>query len=199
MTHNLKQHIFVVDDDPGMLDVVSIILESAGLGCTCFRSADDCLQQLQTRSCDLLITDVKMPGKDGIELLAEAKHIAPWLPVLVVTSYGNIPMAVNAVKAGAFDFIEKPLDVQNLLPAVESALKQNAPADLLRGKPLSKTETKILRLIFQGRSNKEIARILSRSVRTVEVHRSHIMQKLDADNVVDLVKKAAAMGLGDTT
>ncbi len=199
MARNFKANIFVVDDSQDMLDVVSIILESAGFECACFYSADDCLQQLQKRSCDLLITDVKMPGKDGIELLAEAKHIAPWLPVLVVTSYGNIPMAVNAVKAGAFDFIEKPLDVQNLLPAVESALKQNAPADLLRGKPLSKTETKILRLIFQGRSNKEIARILSRSVRTVEVHRSHIMHKLDADNVVDLVKKATAMGLGDTT
>jgi two-component system response regulator FixJ len=199
MTHKFRQLVFVVDDSQDMLDVVSTILESARFECACFRSADECIQQLQTRSCDLLITDVKMPGKDGIELLAEAKHIAPWLPVLVVTSYGDIPMAVNAVKAGAFDFIEKPLDVQKLLPAVESALKQNEPADLLKGKPLSKAEAKVLRLILQGRSNKEIARVLKRSVRTVEVHRSHIMHKLDVDNVVDLVKRAAAMGLGETT
>jgi two-component system response regulator FixJ len=195
MTDIFKAHIFVVDDNPGMLDVVSLILKSAGFGCTCFISPDDCLHQLNTLSCDLLITDVKMPGKDGIELLTEAKQIIPWLPVLVITSYANIPMSVKAVKAGAFDFVEKPLDIQNLIPAVESALKQTEPTSPLRGKLLSKTEMGVLRLILLGKSNKETAYMLHRSVRTIEVHRSHIMNKLGVDNIVDLVKRATAMGL----
>ena len=199
MTDNRKKHIFVVDDNRDMLDVVSVILESGGFGCTCFENADDCLQQLHTRSCDMLITDVKMPGKDGIELLTEAKRIVPWLPVLVMTAYGDIPLAVRAVKAGAMDFIEKPLDPQTLIIIIESELKQSSLADLLRGKPLTRMEKIVLRLILQGRTNKQIAEILNRSVRTVEVHRSHIMHKLDIDNVVDLVKRAAAMGLDDTT
>jgi two-component system response regulator TtrR len=195
MADSLKAHIFIVDDNPDMLEVVSLILESAGLGCTCFTNAGDCLQQLDTRDCDLLITDVQMPGKDGIELLTEAKHIVPWLPVLVITSYANIPMAVKAVKAGAFEFIEKPLDPETFLAKVEAALKQNGLANLMLGKQLSKAETVVLRLILHGKSNKEIAFVLNRSVRTIEVHRSHIMRKLDVDNVVDLVKRAAAIGL----
>ncbi len=77
MTGNFKAHIFVVDDDPGMLDVVSLMLKRAKFNCTCFTNADDCLQQLHIRRCHLLITDVKMPGKDGIDLLTEAKRIAP--------------------------------------------------------------------------------------------------------------------------
>jgi FixJ family two-component response regulator len=199
MVNNIKAYIFVVDDNPGMLEVVSLILESGGFGCTCFTNAGDCLQQLDTRNCDLLITDVKMPGKNGIELLTEAKRIVPWLPVVVITSYANIPMAVKAVKAGAFEFIEKPLDPETFLPTVEAGLKQNGLANLMLGKQLSKAETVVLRLILQGMSNKEIAHMLARSVRTIEVHRSHIMHKLNVDNVVDLVKKATAMGLGDIT
>jgi two-component system response regulator FixJ len=199
MSVDLKARVFAVDDEPGMLEVISVILESGGFACTCFANADDCLGQLSVRSCDLLITDVKMPGKNGLELLTEARRIAPWLPVLVITSFGNIPMAVKAVKAGAFEFIEKPLDPETFLPTVEAALKQNGLANLMPGKQLSKAETVVLRLILQGMSNKEIAHTLARSVRTIEVHRSHIMHKLNVDNVVDLVKKAAAMGLGDIT
>jgi FixJ family two-component response regulator len=139
-----------------------------------------------------------MPGRDGLELLDDVKRAIPWLPVIVVTSYGDVPMAVEAVKAGAFDFIQKPLDPDTFLTKVGSALQQDALADILRGKPLTETETKVLRLILQGRSNKEIAHMLCRSVRTIEVHRNHIMHKLKVNNVVDLVKKAIDLGFGDT-
>ncbi len=195
MTGNFKAHIFVVDDDRDMLDVVSLILDRAKFECTCFTDADDCLRRLDRRSCDLLITDVKMPGKDGIELLTEAKRIVPWLPVLVMTAYGDIPLAVKAVKTGAMDFIEKPLDPQTLVTIIELELKRQSLTDLLRGKPLTGAEKIILRLILQDKSNKEIAHILHCSVRTVEVHRSHIMSKLNVSSVVKLVKRAAAMGL----
>jgi len=90
--------------------------------------------------CDLLITDVKMPDIDGIELLTEVQHIVPWLPVLLVTGYGDVPMATAAFKAGAVDFIEKPLGKQVLLSAVESVLKRINPSDQLLGKALGRRD-----------------------------------------------------------
>ncbi len=140
MTSNLKAHIFVVDDNSGMLEVVSLMLKSAKFDYTCFTNANDRIQLLHKQKCHLLITDVRMPGKDGIDLLTEAKRIAPWVPVLVMTSYGNIPMSVQAVKAGAFDFIEKPLEIETFLAAVDPALKQNDLIDSVIGKALTKTE-----------------------------------------------------------
>ncbi len=195
MADNSEKHVFVVDDDTCILEVVTVILEKAKIKCTCFQDADDCLARLKTGSCDLLITDVRMPGKDGVELLKQTKRIAPWLPVLIITSYADIPLAVKVVKAGAADFIEKPLETESFLTVVRSAIRQNDLASIVRGKKLTKTEMIILRLILQSKSNKEIAQILHRSVRTIEVHRSHIMHKLDVDNVVDLVKRASDMRL----
>lgn len=190
-----KGYIFVVDDDRCISDLVALTLEGAGYKCTCFVDADSCLEQLRVDKCDLLLTDVRMPGKGGIELLVEVKRTVPWLPVLVMTSYADIPMSVEAVKAGAFNFIEKPLDGQMLLDAVESALRECGLTNILRGKVLTKTEAVILNLILQGKSNKGIAHILHRSVRTIEDHRNHIMRKMDVDNVVDLVKRATTMGM----
>jgi len=139
-----------------------------------------------------------MPVKDGIELLIEARSIFPWLPVLIITSYADVPLAVKALKAGATDFAEKPLDWDRFLATVQSILSEADISDALVGKPLTRTETIVLRLILEGRSNKEIAHILSRSTRTIEVHRSNIMHKLNVDNVVELVKRAAGIDLGRT-
>lgn len=190
-----NQHIFFVDDEPAIRRSVSRTLERSGCKVSCFANAADCLKQLRMQSCDLLITDVRMPGMDGIELVRRAKRIIPWLPILVITGYGDIPMAVEVVKAGAMEFIEKPLQKQSFLASVQTALKQQELGNLLKGKSLTKKELAILRLILQGRNNKEIAQILHRSIRTVEDHRRHIMRKLDVDNVVNLVKRAAIMGL----
>jgi FixJ family two-component response regulator len=193
------QHIFFVDDEPAVRRSVSQTLQQSGYTVSCFADANHCLKQLQVQNCDLLITDVRMPEMDGIELVGRAKRIAPWMPVLVITGYGDIPMAVRAVKAGAAEFIEKPLQKQSFLSAVQTALKKQDLGNLLKGKSLTKKESAVLRLILQGRSNKEIAHTLHRSIRTVEDHRRYIMRKLDVDNVVDLVKRAAAMGLVETT
>jgi FixJ family two-component response regulator len=171
------------------------MLRRSGYKVKCFANADNCLQRLQIRSCDLLITDVKMPGIDGIELVHRAKRIAPWMPILVITGYGDIQMAVRAVKAGALEFIEKPFQRHSFLTAVQAAIKQQDIANHLKGKRLTKKELAVLRLILKGSSNKEMAEILNRSIRTVEDHRRHIMRKLDVDRVVDLVKRAAFMGL----
>jgi FixJ family two-component response regulator len=190
-----NQHIFFVDDEPAVCRSVSQTLKRSGYTVSCFADAADCLEQLRMQSCDLLITDVRMPGIDGIELVRRAKRIVPWLPILVITGYGDIPMAVRAVKAGATEFIEKPLQKQSFLAAVQAALSRQDLGNLLKGKSLTKKEIAILRLILEGRSNKEIAQILHRSIRTVEDHRRHIMRKLDVINVIDLVKRAAVMGL----
>lgn len=193
MTNIAKQHVFFVDDEPKVRKMVGRTLEQADLEVSCFASGGDCLEQLRCRTCDLLITDVKMPEMDGIELLTVVKRIIPSLPVLVITGYGDIRMAVKALKIGALDFIEKPLDRQSFLSAVESALKRNAKIHRLVGGVLTKTETGVLRLILDGKSNKKIAWLRHRSVRTIEDHRSHIMRKLGVDNLVDLVKQTAVV------
>jgi len=194
-TKQQKQRIFFVDDEPKIRDVVGETLEEFGFKVNCFACAADCLEQLRFRTCDLLITDVKMPDIDGIELLTEAQRFAPWLPVLLVTGYGDVPMATTAFKAGAVDFVEKPLDRKTLLSAVESVLKRINPLDPILGKSLTRAEKRVLRLILDGKTNKETAYILGRAVKTIEVHRRRIMRKFGVGNVVDLVKRAAVMGL----
>ena len=197
MRRDAKAGIFVVDDDDCILSAACAILEQKKYKCTGFSSGESCLLQLREQKCDLLITDVKMPGKNGIEVLREALQIAPWLPVVVMSSYGDIPMSVEALKAGAFYFIEKPFEIDEFLDVVSLALKHIQLEGPLVGKSLTKTETIVLRLLMQGMSNRRIAYVLQRSERTIEVHRSHIMQKLGVDNIVELVKRATAMGFVD--
>ena len=191
-----KRHVFFVDDEPNIRKVVGETLEEFGLKVSCFACAADCLYQLNPLKCDLVVADVKMPKMDGIELLTEIKRIAPWLPVLLITGYGDIPMAVRAIKAGAVDFIEKPLDKESFLYKVKSILYKSHISDLrIIRKPLTKNEEIVLELISRGKTNKEIATLLNRSIRTVEVHRSHIMRKFGVNNFAEMLKRAAAMGL----
>jgi two-component system response regulator FixJ len=195
MTKRAKQHIFFVDDEPKVRKAVRRTLVRMRLKVSCFTCAADCLEQLHPGECDLLITDVKMPGMDGIELLKKAKRIVPWLQVLVITGYGDIPMAVRAMKAGASDFIEKPLDRRSLLLAVESVLKRDAWADPLLGKLLTPTERIILRYVLDGKSNKDIASVCHRAISTIEDHRHKIYKKIGVTNLGGLFKWATKIGL----
>jgi two-component system response regulator FixJ len=190
--------IFVVDDEPRVLAVLRKTLERAGMTVRCFGGADDCLAGLEADRCDLLITDVKMPGKDGVELLMEAKRRLPWLPVLVITGFGDVPIAVKALKAGAVDFIEKPLDRDSFLETVRILLARTVADSILHGQSLTKTEMKVLRHVLEGKNSREIADALHRSCRTVEVHRRHVMQKLRAKNIVELLRQAARLRLFDS-
>lgn len=193
------QNVFVVDDEVTVLDAIGQTLGTLGVEVTCFINPAKCLEGLRSSRCDLLIADLRMPEMDGIELLRKVKHHWPWVPVLVVTGYGDVPSAVRAIKAGAEDFVEKPLDKANLLRIVESILQESHIANASLGKPLTQIQTKILKLIVDGKSNKEIAGLLDRSIRTVEVHRSHTMEKLGVTSLIDLIKRAAALGLVDLT
>jgi two-component system response regulator FixJ len=195
MTSIMHAQVVFVDDEPKVCDAVRKTLERVGINVQCFPSADDCLAYLAEQRCDLLVTDVRMPGKDGLELLREARRQLPWLPVVVVTGYGDVPMAVRALRAGAADFLEKPLDREVLLGVVRTQLERHAPQSTLFDLALTKTEMRVLRLILDGQNNRDIAGALHRSPRTVEVHRSNLMRKLGASNIVGLLRRAADAGL----
>jgi len=195
MQTDTLEHVFFVDDEPKVRLVVRKTLERAGMEVTCFSSADECMAHLDGERCDLLITDVKMPGRDGIELLTAVKQVHPWLPVVVVTGFGDVPIAVKALKAGAADFIEKPLDRDIFLETVRTVARKNSAQSALLDRALTRTEMKVLFHILEGKNNREIADVLHRSPRTVEVHRRHLMQKLNASNVVELLRRAADLRL----
>jgi two-component system response regulator FixJ len=195
MTEQLLKHIFFVDDEPKVREVICDTLEQLDVKVSCFASGTECLAQMQSIRCDLLITDLRMPGMDGLELMKNAKNIIPWLPVLVITGYGDIPLAVKTVKSGAADFIEKPLEKDSFLNKVKSILEKYSFAGKYLLRPLTKSESQIFRHVIEGKSNREIAELLHRSVRTIEVHRSRIMKKFGVDNMVELVKRATIMGL----
>jgi len=193
----MTPHIFFVDDELPVQRAVTSILEKAGFNVSSFSCAVDCLQQLPCRTCDLLITDVAMPGMNGIELLTEIRQTAPWVPVVIVTGYGDVPMTKAAFKLGVVDFIEKPFARQTLLSAVESALGRVSLPASLRGKPLTRTEMQVLRLILEGKTSRGIARARRRALRTIEDQRTNIMRKLGVNNLVDLVKRAVLLGIVD--
>ena len=196
MEMTTEKIIFFVDDEPQVRKAVSQTLEEIkDCSVSSFASAVACLDALRKQKCHLLITDVNMPGMDGVELLKQIKSIRPQLHVILVTGYGDVPMAVEAVKAGALDFIEKPLNEKTFLPLVEKVLEMTVVEEELSGKCLTKTEIKILKLIAEGFSNKEIATKMRRSVRTIENHRYRLAHKMNAESTADLVKNAIQMGL----
>jgi two-component system, LuxR family, response regulator FixJ len=203
MAENNEIYIYFVDDEPKIREVVAQTLEQSEIeGLTqgqvkviCFASAAECIEQLTSHRCDLLITDLKMPGINGLELLQNVKRIAPWIPVLIITGYGDIPSAVVAMKEGAADFIEKPLATETLLHKVRLLLGEKCVHGSYLGKSLTLCEKKILAMITQGKSSREMAILLNRSVRTIEVHRSCIMSKLGVNNLAELLKRAALMRL----
>ena len=199
MVNILEQCVFVLDDEPAVCEAVARILRGIGVKTSCYTDPATCLVGLRSQKCSLLITDLKMPEMDGIEVLKRVRRIAPLVPVLVISGYGDIPTTVRAMKTGAVDFIEKPLEKKNLIHTVETVLHENACTDMDLGKPLSLTEKSVLALVLDGKTSKEIGKLLHRSTRTIEWHRSHIMHKLKAENMLDLVKRIVALEVIDVT
>jgi FixJ family two-component response regulator len=191
-----KKNIFFVGDKTLVWRIADNSLQQAGYDVSYFFRISDCLEQLRSRRlCDLLIVDVKMPRMIGTGLLTTIKYILPSLPVLVIIDNGDVTTAVTAIRTGASDVIEKPLNRESFLSTVELTLNGNTQPHPLVNSVLTKTEMGILHLILDGNSNREVADLLHRSVRTIEVHRNHIMRKLGVHNVVHLVEKSIEMGL----
>lgn len=188
--------VFVVDDEPSVCKSLKKTLQE-DFEVAAFTSSADCLKNIEKERCDLLIADVKMPQMNGLDLLDEVKRIMPELPVLLISGYGDIPMAVKAIKKGAYDFLLKTFSQELLLSEVKRVLKKslNGKSVSKRLRKLSKAELKILLLVLKGKSNKEIAFQLCRSRRTIDDHRRNVMRKLSVNNVVELTKVGIQLGL----
>jgi FixJ family two-component response regulator len=188
--------VYVVDDDPAMRSSLRWLIESVGLTVRTCASAQEFLQTYQgDRGC--LVLDVRMPGMSGLDLQAELAARKIIIPILIITGYAEVPLAVRAMKAGAFDFIEKPFSDQTLLDRIRAAVTLDERARNRRAARrevqerldlLTTREHDVLSRVVTGKSNKVIAAELQLSTKTVEVHRAHVMEKLKAGSLADLIR-----------
>jgi two-component system, LuxR family, response regulator FixJ len=195
--------VHVVDDDLAVRQSLSFLLASDGLPVRLHESALAFLDAMTDTSTGCIVTDVRMPGIDGIELLRRLKARGFSLPVIVMTGHADVPMAVEAMKEGAVDFIEKPFDDDLFLAAVRSALRlqeQHAQRDAqitevqARLQGLSERERQVLEGLVAGKANKVIAYDLGISPRTVEIYRANVMTKMQAGSLSELVRMALVVG-----
>ena len=203
---NYQPTVFIVDDDPAIRDSLRWLLESAQMRVTTFDSAEAFLRHYTMYMVGCLLLDVRMSGMSGLQLqqcLNTQKHS---LPIIFITGHGDIPMAVRAMRAGAMYFLEKPFDDQVLLDYVQEALdrdRENQPARIrlamlqARIANLTEREREVMDLVIDNHSNKEIAEKLGVSVKTVEFHRSHMMEKMHAQSLIDLVNMVREVALAE--
>lgn len=195
--------VFVVDDDEAMRDALDTLVRSVGLRTSLHVSADDFLASYDPGQPGCLVLDVRMPGMSGLELQDWLAKRGIDLPVIVITGHGDIPMAVQAMRAGAVDFLQKPFREQELLHRIRQAIEQDERTRrgragkagvVARLASLTPREREVLDLVVAGKPNKVIAAELELSHKTVEFHRAKIMGKMQADGVADLVRMVLAAG-----
>ncbi|VVD82233.1 LuxR family transcriptional regulator [Pandoraea horticolens] len=198
-TNTDQETVFVVDDDEAVRDSLRWLLEANGYHVRGFASAEEFLSHYNGHQVGCLILDVRMPGMSGLELQEKLVENRFNIPIIFVTGHGDVPMAVDTMKKGAMDFIEKPFDEAELRAQVERMLskarqdassqrEQQAAEDLLS--KLTSREHQVLERIIAGRLNKQIADDLGISIKTVEAHRANIMEKLNVNTVADLLRLA---------
>ena len=198
------KNVYVIDDDPAISDSLDFLLGAAGFSVRAFDSGQVFLDQLAKLEHGCVVTDMRMPGIDGMELLRRVNSGARKLPVIVMTGHGDVPLAVEAMKLGALDFLEKPFEDDRLIGMIETALsgQQNgskseaAMADMAaRVASLTQRERQVMQGLVTGQSNKTIAREYDISPRTVEVYRANVMTKMQAGNLSELVRFALRAGI----
>ncbi len=193
--------VHIVDDDEAVRDSLSFLLMTAGWDVRAYESATAFLATAETRTGGCIISDVRMPGLSGLDLIRALKARSETTPVIIITGHGDVPMAVEAMKIGAADFLEKPFDDTALLAAIRNALDrahaddaQNEENNAIRERlaSLSQRERQVLDRLVTGQANKTIAFELDISPRTVEVYRANVMTKMQAGSLSELVRMALA-------
>jgi two-component system, LuxR family, response regulator FixJ len=196
--------VHVIDDDEALRDSLAFLLRAADLEAKSYASAAAFLDALPLKGLTCIITDVRMPGLSGIDLLRRVKELGIEVPVIVITGHGDVPLAVEAMRFGAVDFLEKPFDDEILLQSVRAALRQQAGAAKRQSEraeiegrlaALSPRERDVLGGLVAGRANKQIAFELGISPRTVEIYRANLMDKMQAGSLSELVRMALIVGM----
>ncbi len=201
MSHRGK--VYVIDDDEAMRDSLDFLLGSANFDVTLFESANRFLETLASTDFGCVVSDIRMPGIDGIELLKRLKASRSAFPVLIMTGHGDVPLAVEAMKLGASDFLEKPFEDDRLVGMIDAALRQaesGARSEAVtldiaaRIESLSPRERQVMDGLIAGLSNKLIAKEYDISPRTIEVYRANVMTKMQANSLSELVRLAIRAG-----
>lgn len=194
---NANSTIHIVDDDPGMLKYLSDLVNTLNYKSQTYESANDFLNNYEGEGLGCLILDLRLPGISGLELHQQLPEHGVDLPVIMISGFGDIPTAVKAMKSGVLDFLEKPFKGQELLELIHNAINQHKE---IREKSnsqnkaqsrldsLTKREKQVIKLVVSGMLNKDIAKELEISIKTVEVHRANVMDKMSANSVADLVR-----------
>ena len=196
-THESLGTVYLVDDDAAVLRLLQVMVGTIGVEARAFSSARDFLSAYRPALGECLVCDIRMPNIDGMELQKHLKAMNATIPIIFLTGFAEVSIAVEAMKHGAFDFIEKPFSAQALLSKIQAALESSRSrygewlekqAINARKELLTPRERGVIELVVAGRSSREISEALGISVRTVENHRTRIMEKLHAESTVDLVK-----------
>ena len=202
-----SQVVFVIDDDASMRDAVSRLLNAVGLTVQTFASAREFLAGRLPDVPGCAVLDVRLPGLSGLDLQREMVERGIHIPVIFITGHGDIPMSVQAMKAGAVEFLTKPFRDQDLLDAVRLGIqldrqgrKERAELAELRDglRQLTPREREVMSLVVAGLLNKQIALRLGASEKTIKIHRGHVMQKMRADSLADLVRMSQKLGIETT-
>jgi len=196
--------VLIVDDDPEVCEAIKDLLGSVGLHSKTYASASAFLGSKLPDQTSCLVVDVRLPGLSGFDIQAELAKVNVNIPIIFITGYGDVPMSVKAIKAGAIEFLTKPFREQDLLDAVRAALERDRSRRLYEGKTkdlrnrynaLSEREQQVMSFVVAGLLNKQIAAEIGIAEVTTKVHRHNLMKKLDARSLADLVRKAAVLKL----
>ncbi len=202
-----KTVVYVVDDDTSVRNAVKMLLETAGFTVETFASAREFLACDLLQVCGCLVLDVKMEGLSGLDLQKELAQAKVKLPIIFITGHGDVPMSVQAMKAGAVEFLTKPFCEEELLTAVNQAIEKDKAAWVERNavaiirehyEKLTPREREVMSLVVQGLLNKQIALKLNASEGTIKIHRGHVMLKMHAESIADLVRMADRLTLSRT-